>query len=42
MVQKSLPDLVFFSWLFTCSSSKFSPASRITMWGESEQAPGAK
>src|ERR1700689_822600 len=42
MVQKSTPLLVFFSRLSTCSYSSGMPASRETMCGESEQAPGEK
>ena len=36
------PVFVFFYWLLTCSISNGVPVSRRMMWGESEEAPGAK
>ena len=42
MALKSLPSLVFFSLRSTCTRSNFCPASRRTMCGDNEQAPGAK
>jgi len=34
--------LGFLFLIVACSRSKLAPTSRITIWGESEQAPGAK
>src|SRR5215469_11935651 len=42
MVVKSVPLLVFLALRSTCSRSALIPASRSTICGESEQAPGAK
>ena len=40
MALKSLPDFVRLVPRSTVSMSKGMPASRNTIWGESEQAPG--